>query len=81
MEGLYAWKLDIDVQILDDNGNLFDIILYCIYSALLTTKLPQTRQILNLETNEKDFEINDDTCTYVRLDCSSLPLSLTIYNV
>ncbi|KAK8794631.1 hypothetical protein WA158_001612 [Blastocystis sp. Blastoise] len=81
IEKLFAWKLYIDIQILSDDGNLFDIIFYAINAALQTTRLPKTNPLADLDNGERDFEIDDDPSTYIRLNCKQLPLCITLSQI
>lgn len=78
---IFCWKLYIDVEVYDDSGNVFDLIMLSVLIALRTTRLPVTTVIKDLNQTEKEFDIDPDPTHFNRLSCMSIPLSITLYNV
>lgn len=78
---LFCWKLYIDVEVYDDSGNVFDIIMLSVLIALRTARLPITTIIKDLNMNEKEFDIDQDPTHFRHLSCMAVPLSVSLYLV
>ena len=81
VKNIFCWKLYIDVEVYDDSGNVFDLIMLSVMVALRTTRLPVTTVIRDLNQTEKEFDIDPDPTHFNRLSCMSIPLSISLYNV
>lgn len=77
----FCWKLYVDVQIYKDSGNVIDICLLSVLTALRTTRIPVTTPIKNISQEEKDFDIDDDPTHFRRLSCMSIPIGITLNKV
>lgn len=73
IEGEKIWQIFIDLYSLDDNGNFFDAAAIAAYSALLNTKLPDTKI-----DDEGKIEILE---TRTPLELNSFPVSVTTYKI
>ena len=78
---LFCWKLYIDVEVYDDSGNVFDLIMLSVLIALRTTRLPITTVIKDLNMNDKEFDIDQDPTHFRRLSCMTIPISVSLYLV
>lgn len=74
----FCWKLFIDVEVYDDSGNVFDLIMLSVLIALRTTRLPITTVIRDLNQTEKEFDIDQDPTHFHRLSCMSIPVAISI---
>ena len=77
----FCWKLYVDVQIYKDSGNVIDMCLLSVLTALRTTRIPVTTPIKNISQEEKDFDIDDDPTHFRRLSCMSIPIEITLNKV
>ena len=81
VKGLFCWKIDIDIQVYGDSGNVFDLAMLSVAAALRVTRIPCTVPVKNYEQEEKDFEIDDDATHFRRLSCMAVPISISICKV
>ena len=40
VKGLFYWKIGIDIQVFCDNGNVYDLAMLSVVSALHSTRIP-----------------------------------------
>lgn len=78
---MFCWKIYVDVEVYDDSGNVFDLIMLSVLVALRTTRLPITTAIRDLNQNEKEFDIDQDPTHFRRLSCMGIPIAISIYTV
>lgn len=71
-EGEKTWIINVDIDILDDDGNLIDACGIAAISALLTVKIP--------EINE-DFKILQDRKGTQKLPIKGIPVSTTVVKI
>lgn len=78
---LFHWTLYVDVVVLTDSGNVFDIIMLSVLIALRTARIPITTNIKNADQEEKDFTIDDDPTHFRRINCQSIPIGISLFVV
>ena len=78
---LFHWALYIDVIVLTDSGNLFDLIMLSVLIALRTARIPITTPLKNADQEEKDFSIDDDPTHFRRLNCQTIPIGISLFSV
>ena len=78
---LFHWTLYVDVIVLTDTGNVFDIIMLSVLIALRTARIPITTPIKNADQEEKDFTIDDDPTHFRRINCQSIPIGISLFVV
>lgn len=79
LPGYRAWRLAIDVSILDsDCGNLIDHTALAIHTALTDVKLPRIQGFLNANSEEITLEIQEGQWT---LSLPDLPLLFTAWKI
>ena len=81
VKGLFYWKIGIDIQVFGDNGNVYDLAMLSVVSALHSTRIPCTIPVKNYEQEEKDFEIDDDATHFRRINCMAVPISISMSKV
>lgn len=74
-----AWRLQVTLQILENDGNLNDACLLAAVAALIDTRLPTTRQ--NLQTGRIEIveTTNNDEGSLLKYKYIPVPLTLGIY--
>lgn len=78
IEGKFYWTVNIDLLILQMNGNPIDVCSWAVYTALQSTYLPSV-EIYKGESGEyEDFEINSDICQSNQLFSYPSPVPITI---
>lgn len=75
-----AWKLYVDIQILQCAGNLYDAISMAVKSALFNTRIPRVSSAL-LDGGNVDVVLSDDPHDCDRLNVKSSPLLITVCKI
>ncbi|KAL9651504.1 hypothetical protein ABK040_001450 [Willaertia magna] len=77
VKGKQCWILYVDCIVLDSAGNLYDALAIATRSALYNTKIPKI-EVIEISPTETEFEVSDDPNDYERIDCSNIPISVTL---
>ena len=80
VRGKQCWILYVDCIVLDSAGNLFDALAIATRAALYNTKIPKI-EVIEISPTETEFEVSDDPHDYTRIDCSNIPISVTLGRV
>jgi exosome complex RNA-binding protein Rrp42 (RNase PH superfamily) len=73
-----AWKLNFDIMILNDAGNLLDAIAFGCWISMKYLKIPNI--IVEEIENSFDYQVGDEQ-DMISLDISTVPILLTIFAV
>jgi len=80
--GKFAWRLCLDIVVLDDGGNVLDIACAAAHAALANARLPLLRLFRGETEEDWDVEVDDDQNASVPVPgVSALPMLLTITQV
>lgn len=79
IKGKHCWALYVDVLILESDGNTLDAAVMAARAALAATKLPGVS--VEEDAESEALELSDDPNESKFLDCSNLPLAVTLCQI
>lgn len=79
VKGKHCWALFVDVLILESDGNTLDAAVMAARAALSATKLPGVS--VEEDAESEALELSNDPSDSKSLDCSNLPLALTLCQI
>jgi len=81
INGKFCWSIQVDLLILQIDGNPSDACAIAACVALRSCKMPKTELIAGESGTLEDFEVSGDLSDGLPFNCSDLPLSITILKV
>ena len=79
VKGKHCWALYVDVLILESDGNTLDAAVMSARAALSATRLPGVS--VEEDAESESLELSNDPNDSKSLDCSNLPLSITLCQI
>lgn len=79
VKGKHCWALYVDVLILENDGNTLDAAVMASRAALSSTKLPGVS--VEEDAESESLELSNDPGDSKELNCSNLPLSVTLCQI
>lgn len=79
VKGKHCWALYVDVLILESDGNTLDAAVMAARAALSSTKLPGVS--VEEDAESESLELSNDPNDSKSLDCSNLPLAITLCQI
>ncbi|KAK9507667.1 hypothetical protein O3M35_007473 [Rhynocoris fuscipes] len=78
--GVLSWKLNIDIEVLSFEGNIYDTISFGVKAALANTQLPKI-STTDEDKGEEDFQVSDDPSDTWTPDISEVPCFVTLWKI
>jgi exosome complex RNA-binding protein Rrp42 (RNase PH superfamily) len=79
--GKFCWSIQVDLLILQIDGDPSDACSIATYVALRSCKMPKVELIAGESGTQEDFEVSGDLSDGLSFNCGDVPLSITILKV
>lgn len=81
MPARFAWRLFVDVMVLQNEGNIADAVSFAVWAALQTTRLPRLVGVEAQAGHQDDFTLDSSPENAVLVDAQKVPILITLVGV